>query len=90
MSTERLYTQRVNQVVAATGSSNLFRSYRIDPTARMSLETAAAAAGTTSDELLALIDAGSRRHSAFRPAPVVAPATRSVLEEAYEYDAELV
>jgi hypothetical protein len=92
MSTERLHTQHVNQVAAATQSSRLLRSYRIDPTARMSFETAAAAAGMNSDELLALIDAGSRRRSAFRPAPAaayVAP-RRSVLVEEYEAEAELV
>jgi hypothetical protein len=92
MSTARLHTMAVNEVAAATQSSSLLRSYRIDPTARMSLETAAAAAGTNSDELMALVDAGSRRRSAFR-APVVPAYVEprgSVLVEEYEDEAELV
>jgi hypothetical protein len=89
MSTARLHTMAVNEVAAATQSSSLLRSYRIDPTARMSLETAAAAAGMNSDELMALVDAGSRRRSAFR-APAYVEPRGSVLVEDYEHDAELV
>lgn len=84
MSSERLHNQSVNHVAAATGSSQLLRSYGIDPTSRMSFETAAAAAGVNSDELLALIDIASRRARKAAPAPVPA------LAEEYEDESELV
>lgn len=92
MSTEHLHNQRVSQVAKATNSASLLRSYRIDPSACMSFDTAAAAAGTSSDELLALIDAGSRRHSVFAAitAAAVVTAPTSVLIEEYEEEAELV
>lgn len=58
-----LENKTVAQVMAKDPSAmrDVFRSYRIDPTNRMSLAVAAAASSTTTDELLAVIETRMRR-----------------------------
>jgi len=58
-----LERETVAQVMAhdPAAVSGVLRSYRIDPTNRMSLAVAAAAASTTTDELLAVIETRMRR-----------------------------
>lgn len=59
-----LETRSVAQVAAAVaGADQTLREYGIDPTNRMTLRQAVSAASTTSDEVLAVMEARMRRQA---------------------------
>lgn len=80
-----LETQSAARVAAAVpGASTTLRSYGIDPTSRLPLWQAASAAATTSDEVLAVIEARMRRQA------LRAKKQARMHEEVHEHEAELV
>lgn len=78
----------VDQVLARVPeAAHTLREYRIDPTSRMSLRTAAAAASVEVDELLAVMEARARRaarRAAAKPAPAHHTFDEFEHEEAFE------
>jgi hypothetical protein len=65
--------QKVNEVAAnVAGAGRTLHAYNIDPSNRLTLRQAAAAAGANSDEILAIMEMRARR--AARRATVATPA----------------
>jgi hypothetical protein len=67
-----LEQQTVDQVIThASGTSDILRSYGIDPSSRMPLALAAAAVSVPADELLAVLEYRMRRMAQVRMPAVV-------------------
>ena len=67
-----LEQQTVDQVVSrVSGTSDILRSYGIDPSSRMPLAQAAAAVSVSPDELLAVLEYRMRRMAQVRQPVVV-------------------